>query len=172
MDNDILRILVSTDNHLGYAERDPVRGMDSFSSFEEVLLTAHDKQADFVLLAGDMFHDNKPSRKTMVTATKLLKKHCFGDDPVFIRVTNDTDDPLVPSMNFNDPHASVSLPVFAIHGNHDDPSRESMGEALCAMDQLYASNLVNYFGKVVSFSCTHRSTRYARMQKCKSPLRV
>ena len=152
MDNDIVKILVSTDNHLGYSERDPVRGMDSFSSLEEVLLTARDKQADCVVLGGDMFHDNKPSRKTMVITTKLLKKHCFGDEPVFIRVTNDLEDPCVPFMNFNDPHASVSLPVFAIHGNHDDPSRESLGEPLCAMDQLYASNLVNYFGKAVSIN--------------------
>ena len=36
-DPDTLRIMVSTDNHLGYAERDNVRGMDSFSAFEEVL---------------------------------------------------------------------------------------------------------------------------------------
>ena len=27
-------------------------------------------------------------------------------------------------VNFEHPFQSVSLPVFAIHGNHDDPSRE------------------------------------------------
>jgi double-strand break repair protein MRE11 len=31
------RILVATDIHLGYKERDPVRGEDSFKAFEEVL---------------------------------------------------------------------------------------------------------------------------------------
>lgn len=36
-DEDMIRILVSTDNHLGYCEKDPVRGLDSFAAFEEVL---------------------------------------------------------------------------------------------------------------------------------------
>jgi double-strand break repair protein MRE11 len=36
-DPDLVRVLVSTDNHLGYNERDPVRGLDSFAAFEEVL---------------------------------------------------------------------------------------------------------------------------------------
>ena len=38
IDHDTIRIMVSTDNHLGYAERDPIRGLDSFAAFEEVLL--------------------------------------------------------------------------------------------------------------------------------------
>jgi hypothetical protein len=29
VDDDTLRIMLSTDNHLGYAERDPVRGKNS-----------------------------------------------------------------------------------------------------------------------------------------------
>ena len=37
VDEDLLRVLVSTDNHLGYCEREPVRGLDSFAAFEEVL---------------------------------------------------------------------------------------------------------------------------------------
>jgi double-strand break repair protein MRE11 len=40
VDDDMLRVLVSTDNHLGYCERDPVRGLDSFAAFEEVLYLA------------------------------------------------------------------------------------------------------------------------------------
>jgi hypothetical protein len=39
-DENTLRIMLSTDNHLGYAERDPIRGMDSFAAFEEVLYLA------------------------------------------------------------------------------------------------------------------------------------
>jgi len=35
-----LRILVATDNHLGYLERDAIRGLDSFAAFEEVLYLA------------------------------------------------------------------------------------------------------------------------------------
>ena len=40
LDEDTLRVMISTDNHLGYAERDAVRGLDSFAAFEEVLSLA------------------------------------------------------------------------------------------------------------------------------------
>ena len=36
-DANIIRIFFSTDNHLGYNEKDPVRGDDSFIAFQEVL---------------------------------------------------------------------------------------------------------------------------------------
>lgn len=39
-DKDTLRILVSTDNHVGYLESDPLRGQDSFTAFEEMLQVA------------------------------------------------------------------------------------------------------------------------------------
>jgi hypothetical protein len=47
-DENTLRILLSTDNHLGYAERDSVRGMDSFAAFEEVLYLAKRFHCDMV----------------------------------------------------------------------------------------------------------------------------
>jgi double-strand break repair protein MRE11 len=50
-------------------------------------------------------------------------------------------------VNYEDPFQAISLPVFAIHGNHDDPSREGIGTSLSAMDILSVSNLVNYIGK-------------------------
>lgn len=37
---DTMRILVATDNHLGFAEKDAIRGEDSFITFEEILQTA------------------------------------------------------------------------------------------------------------------------------------
>lgn len=51
---DVMSILVATDSHLGYEERDPVRGMDSFAAFEEVLLLAKENKADFVLLGESL----------------------------------------------------------------------------------------------------------------------
>jgi hypothetical protein len=51
----------------GVWEKDEVRKDDSFVSFEEVFQIASDNRADFVLLGGDLFHDNKPSRKTIVS---------------------------------------------------------------------------------------------------------
>jgi double-strand break repair protein MRE11 len=39
----------------------------------------------------------------------------------------------------------VAIPVFSIHGNHDDPTGESH---LCALDILQVSGLINYIGRV------------------------
>jgi double-strand break repair protein MRE11 len=65
MDDGVIRIMISTDTHLGYMEKDSVRCDDSFAAFEEVLIKAKAQSADFVLLAGDVFHENKPSRRTL-----------------------------------------------------------------------------------------------------------
>eukprot|EP00607_Mallomonas_marina_P006554 CAMPEP_0182433976 /NCGR_PEP_ID=MMETSP1167-20130531/66827_1 /TAXON_ID=2988 /ORGANISM="Mallomonas Sp, Strain CCMP3275" /LENGTH=76 /DNA_ID=CAMNT_0024623309 /DNA_START=1 /DNA_END=228 /DNA_ORIENTATION=- len=76
MDDDIIRILIGTDNHLGYLEKDAVRSNDSFAAFNELLGAAKSKKADLVLLGGDVFHENKPSRRTMYSAIDMLRKHC------------------------------------------------------------------------------------------------
>lgn len=64
-DDDTVRIMLSTDNHVGYAEDDNVRGNDSFAALEEVLYIAKFYRCDMVVLAGDLFHDNRPSRRTL-----------------------------------------------------------------------------------------------------------
>lgn len=38
--------------------------------------------------------------------------------------------------------------MFSIHGNHDDPQGTGADGALCALDVLSVSGLVNYFGKI------------------------
>ncbi len=45
-----------------------------------------------------------------------------------------------------DPLTSVDLPIFSIHGNHDDPTMDGQGELLCSLDLLAAAGLVNFFG--------------------------
>ena len=42
--DDIIKILITSDNHVGYAEKDEIRGGDSFTSFEEVLKIARDEK--------------------------------------------------------------------------------------------------------------------------------
>lgn len=152
MDDDIIRFIVATDNHLGFCERDPIRCNDSFAAFEEVLQQAKKRKVDFILLAGDLFHENKPSRQTLHHTVELLRRYCFGNSPIFIEVLNEQNELFRASLgkvNYEDPFHAVSLPIFAIHGNHDDPSRDGgNGEALAALDLLAVSNLVNYVGKV------------------------
>jgi double-strand break repair protein MRE11 len=52
-DDDTMRILVSTDNHLGYLERDPVRALDSFAALEEVLYLAKKYKVGYKVLSVD-----------------------------------------------------------------------------------------------------------------------
>ena len=55
--------------------------------------------------------------------------------------------PLRREVNFHNANVNIGLPVFTIHGNHDDPSGD---QNLSAVDVLSSCNLVNYFGRVVS----------------------
>lgn len=140
-------IPTATDNHLGVNEKDPVRGNDSFAAFEEILRLAREQDVDGILLSGDLFHDNKPSRKCLHTTMELLRHYCFGSRASDLELLSD------PSVNFpgrfgtanyEDPNFNVAMPVFMIHGNHDDPTGEGN---LSAVDLLSTAGLVNYFGK-------------------------
>ena len=121
-----IRILIASDNHIGYLERDAVRGNDSYDSFREVLEIAKAEDVDMVLLAGDLFHENKPSRKAMYQAMRSLRLNCLGDKPCELEVLGDqsvaTVDAAVMHINYEDQDINVAIPVFSIHGNHDDPS--------------------------------------------------
>ncbi|ORD94643.1 MRE11 [Enterospora canceri] len=89
-----MKILVTSDNHLGYSETDPIRGNDSFDTFKEILGIAADSKVDLVLQGGDLFHYNKPSRNTYNKTLQILQQF----------------------------QATTPIRILAIHGNHDDPS--------------------------------------------------
>ncbi|KAI6653842.1 hypothetical protein LOD99_3344 [Oopsacas minuta] len=137
------KILLATDIHLGCYEDDHIRGDDSFEAFEEVLLIAKQEQVDFVLLGGDLFHENKPSRPTLERCMSLIRKHCFGDRQLSIHRQLYSDRVNQP-LNYEDPDLNISLPIFTIHGNHDDPTGPG---CLSVIDLLSVNGLVNYFGK-------------------------
>ncbi|KAH9302824.1 hypothetical protein KI387_014407, partial [Taxus chinensis] len=88
-DTSTLRILVATDCHLGYMEKDEIRRHDSFYAFEEICSIAEKKQVDFLLLGGDLFHENKPSRTTLVKTIEILRRYCLNDRPVHFQVVSD-----------------------------------------------------------------------------------
>jgi double-strand break repair protein MRE11 len=149
-DDQTIRIMVSTDNHLGYLEDDPIRGDDSFAALEEVMFLARKYTCDMVLLAGDLFHDNKPSRLTMFKAMNIFRRYCMGKNPVSIQILSDQKENFRRGMvNYQDEFYSVDLPVMSIHGNHDSPA--SVGAQgsllLAALDLMDSANLVNYIGR-------------------------
>ena len=85
-------MLVATDNHVGYNERDEERGNDSCETFHEIMRLAKERDVDMVLLAGDLFHENKPSRKSMNEVMRALRLNCFGDKPCEIEMLSDASE--------------------------------------------------------------------------------
>lgn len=148
MKEDTFNIMIASDIHLGYNESDPIRGEDSFITFEEILSTAVKKDVDFILLGGDLFHDNKPSQRCLYRCMSLLRRYCMGDRPVPVEFLSDPSESFRhcdnPVVNYEDENLNISMPVFSIHGNHDDPSGHGW---VSSLDLLSVSGLVNYFGK-------------------------
>ena len=142
-------MLISSDIHLGYAEKDQERGNDSFNSFDELLGIGVEQNVDMVILGGDLFHENKPSRRAEIKCIEILRNHVLGDRPVQIEYLSD---PLVDYahcnskiVNYESSNLNIGLPIFSIHGNHDDPS--GLGAHSC-LDLIHEAGLINYFGKV------------------------
>lgn len=105
-------------------------------------------QVDMVLLGGDLFHDNKPSRKSLYQVMRTLRKNCLGMKPCPLEFLSDAAEIFEGAfthVNYEDPDINISIPVFSIHGNHDDPSGDGN---FCSLDLLQASGLLNYFGRV------------------------
>lgn len=108
---------------------------------------AKERDVDMVLLAGDLFHENKPSRKSMYQVMRSLRLNCYGDKPCELEMLSDASENFQGAfnhVNYEDMDINVAIPVFSIHGNHDDPSGEGH---LAALDLLQVSGLINYYGR-------------------------
>ena len=147
---------------MGYKEKDDILGEDSFEAFNEVLEVAANQHVDFVLLGGDLFHEHTPSQSAYYKCSKIFNKHVFGDAAVNASPLGNTQMSQGPRQKFqtyNFPKANylsnkhkIKLPVFSIHGNHDDPVGLEM---LSSLDQLNVNSYVNHFGKVVDMENIH-----------------
>ncbi|KAH3667831.1 hypothetical protein WICMUC_005231 [Wickerhamomyces mucosus] len=144
---DTISILITTDNHIGYNENDPIIGDDAFKTFREILHIAQSQNVDMILQSGDLFHLSKPSKKSIYQVTKSLREFCYGDKPCELQLlsnpTHVLDDGF-DTLNYEDPNINVSIPMFAISGNHDEASGNGL---LSPLDILNASGLLNHFGK-------------------------
>eukprot|EP00966_Prymnesium_polylepis_P213242 4938866-Prymnesium_polylepis.1 len=86
----------------------------------------------------------------MQCAVETFRRYCLGDKDVALDVLSDQQANFHGrwgQVNYEDPNYNVQLPVFAIHGDHDDPGGEG---GLSALDILASANLINYFGKAQS----------------------
>ncbi|XP_057255814.1 double-strand break repair protein MRE11 isoform X2 [Pezoporus wallicus] len=75
----------------------------------------------------------------------------MGDRPVQFEILSDQAvnfyNSMFPWVNYQDQNLNISIPVFSIHGNHDDPTG---ADALCALDILSCAGLLNHFGRSAS----------------------
>ncbi|KAM3875004.1 double-strand break repair protein MRE11 [Diretmus argenteus] len=147
-DEDTFKILIATDIHLGYMEKDAIRGNDTYNTLDEILKCAKTNQVDLILLGGDLFHENKPSRRCLHTCIAMLRQYCMGDSPIHFNIISDQavnfSNSKFPWVNYQDENLNISIPVFSVHGNHDDPTG---AEGLCALDLLSSCGLINHFGR-------------------------
>ena len=54
--------------------------------------------------------------------------------------------------NYHDSNLNIAIPVFTIHGNHDDPTgcgAANSGMTLSVLNTLADSGVINYFGRQV-----------------------
>lgn len=148
-DTNTIRICISTDQHIGCLEDDPIRGEDPYRAQEETLQIAYTTKCDFILMCGDLFHRNKPSQKSIYRVIDMLRQYCFGNrNNTTNNIIVNREENTVPNderyININDKTIQIQQPIFAIHGNHDEPSGIPASSVL---DILYSCSLINYFGK-------------------------
>lgn len=145
---DTFSILLTTDNHVGVYEDDPIRSDDGWKTWHEITDIAVERDVDMIVQGGDLFHINKPSKKLMYQVMKLIRANCFGDRPVEFEMVLDPSTVFTSGFNhgnYEDANINVSVPIFAILGNHDDATGDGL---LSPMDVLAISGMVNHFGKV------------------------
>jgi double-strand break repair protein MRE11 len=98
-------------------ENDEIRGEDSFITFEEILKIGVEQKVDMILLGGDLFDENKPSKETVIKTIELFRKYCTGSKSIDLKIHSDGKVNFKNSfgtVNYEDPNFNISLPVFCI----------------------------------------------------------
>lgn len=136
----MINILVSTDNHLGFKEKNPERCNDSFLALEEVLDIPKKKEVDMILLLGDLFDESNTSLSTINRCIEIMDKRIGRKKPIGNTLYLDKPNDFLLD--------NCCIPTVLIHGNHDLPFNEQKNGSL---DILAKAGFVKYIGKQPSY---------------------
>lgn len=143
IDDSTFRIMITTDNHIGYKETDSYIDTDSYENFKEVIEICNRLgNVDFMLNSGDLFHDNYFSSKNLNFITDLLVNNCLNDNPITFKTEHKPDSLY---LNYNDENVNIGLPIFIINGNHDFGNSTGT-ENVSILKILSNLRLINYLG--------------------------
>lgn len=143
IDENTFRIMITTDNHIGYKETDSYIDTDSYDNFKEVIdICNRLGNVDFMLNSGDLFHDNYFSSKNLNFITDLLVNNCLNDNPITFKTEHKPDSL---NLNYNDENINVGLPIFIVNGNHDYGNSTGT-ENVSILKILSNLKLINYLG--------------------------
>jgi len=135
-----IRILVTTDNHLGFKEKEVIRGEDSFKAFEDILDIPSREDVDLILILGDLFHEANTSLNAIDKCMGIMQQKTGRIQHYENELDLDTVDSL--KLDFN------TVPVVIIHGNHDPPFGPTKTGSL---DLLEKAGYIKYLGKFISY---------------------
>jgi double-strand break repair protein MRE11 len=135
-----LRISLVTGLNLDQFIEKKELGKDPFKNLNEIFSITKKQNCDFMIILGDLFNKPNPSNTACATALSYFKKGVLGKSKTHNFSLKGS------KVNYlNSGLKNIELPIFAIHGEKDSPSIESV---ISPLEILGQSNYINYVGKV------------------------
>ncbi|SCM03686.1 double-strand break repair protein MRE11, putative [Plasmodium chabaudi adami] len=134
-DPNTLKILLCTDNHLGYKENNPIQKKDTFNTFEEILFIAKKLNVDMILNSGDLFHKNKVSEYTLFKTMSIIRKYCH---------VNNKKDGGKDENNLSDKYNSFNMNPLSLH-------QEETGTSFYSDTQVDTTNYSTPLNEVTNY---------------------
>ena len=127
-----MKIAVISDLHLGFGYNTEIEN-DPFFNLEEALEKA--KDADLILIPGDIFDSKNPKTSTFIKTLKILSDFIVKHKNEGIRLVESTKD-----LHEISKRVLESKPILAISGNHERRARDETNP----VEALEAAGLLIY----------------------------